>query len=205
MKSKLAALLIVAFAAGCAPVVQAGAPGSPGDAAELMAAVYPGTIFSVQLDQAVGGASAPVPGTLVTATVIEPLLATTDGVAIPAGATVEGIIKDHHAAGDVTPEMVAVDFHRVVIGQTSYPIGAEVVHVDLAIADDEATWRTGIGSMQRPTDLVTGTVIEDAATLLRASAGREPGMGISLGFERGGMIPQGARLTLEFGAGTPTR
>jgi hypothetical protein len=198
MKSRFAAaLLLPLFAAACAPAVNTG---SMATTAGDMNAVFPGSIFAVQLDQPLGGTLTGATGSTLTARVIEPLHTAAGDVVIPRGATVEGTIVAYYPSGGSMPEMVSVEFDRIRIDDASFPITGNVVHVDLNLADDDApSWPAGIASMANPADLYPGTVIADAAEFLQENElGPNPASVISLGFERGTVLPRGARLTLEF-------
>jgi hypothetical protein len=188
MKLGYTALLLPVLIA-CAPAAHTGMSG---------AMIPVGTMITVQLDQPVGGNLPSLNATPLTATVVDAVRTPTGATMIAAGTTLEGAVTGYYEGGGALPEMVGLEFTRINFGDVSHPIVAEVVSVDLALADnDSATPTPDRALVGTPPAHTHGAVIVNAAEFLRENElGPIQGTVISLGTDRGATLPMGTRLTL---------
>jgi hypothetical protein len=206
MKIRYAALALPALLA-CTPAAQTGAGATAAvEAVPLSGAMIPaGTMITVELDQPVGGNVATFHVTPLTATVVDAVRTSAGATMIEAGATLEGAVTGYYEGGGSLPEMVSLEFTRINFGAMTHEITSEVVRVDMALGDNDATTPAPTGALAgTPPAHVHGAVIENAEEFLRENElGEVQGSVISLGTGSGAALPIGTRLTVRLATDLP--
>jgi len=199
-----AGLVVGVLLAGCARQGTMASGGdvaisaSPTDARSLPS----GTTLDVRLDQEIGTKSSKV-GDIFTATVTNPVVAQNGATVVPVGSRVYGKITgldNSDRVGDAAA--IRVDFERIVVGGTEYPLSAKVTATNLetrgADTRSETIRKAGIGAAA---GAVLGGILSGGdldKILIGGAIGAAAGTVISLGMgDVEGVLPAGTTMKLQ--------
>ena len=198
-----AALVVGLLVAGCARQSTIESTGdvavssTPADARSLPS----GTAIDVTLDQEIGTKSSKV-GDTFTATVVNPIVATNGATTVPAGSKIQGKITGLDTSDKMGDQAaIKVDFDRIVVNGTSYPLNAKVTATELKTrgeSREETIRKAGVGAAA---GAVLGAIVSGGdldKILLGGVLGAAAGTVISLGMgDVEGVLPAGTNLKLQ--------
>jgi hypothetical protein len=160
-----------------------------------------GARFTATLDQSLGTKISKA-GDFFSATVSSPLYAADGSVVIPTGSKVEGHVTALDDSDNPTePALIRLDFDRIRIGGTSYPLSAAIVSSQPVKASDatgaDRTKQIVIGGAVGAAlgGLISGGDLDKI--VIGGALGAAAGSIISLGTEVNATLPLGSSMTVQ--------